>query len=297
MGMALLALFTAAAGAQTQGQRDMPSFDDVMDAFSEMDRAFESYDEELRDEGLTTENEYYLGRAVAAQIVQTYPLYSSDPALVSYLNKICQTLAINSPQPALFNGCYVGILDTREINAFATPGGHIFITRGLLECAGSEDALAAVIAHELAHIQLHHALAIINDQRLVNELSEAADRAASIASRNADPRRQALIRNRVIGEMITTLFRNGFAQEQEFEADLTALSLLDRAGYDPSALGEVLKILETTQPLRPGGFNATHPAPEARLNNLAASSFTGKGRDTRVYRESRFMSFRGTAQN
>jgi predicted Zn-dependent protease len=293
-GIAPFVFFVAVAGAQTPGQR-RGSFHDMMDAVSEMDRAFEA--EESYGEGLTTEDEYYLGRAVAAQIVQAYPLYNGDPALVSYLNRICLAIAINSPQPELFDGYHVAILDTQEINAFATPGGHIFITRGLLACAGSEDALAAVIAHELAHIQLHHALAIINDQWLANELSQAANRTASLAARNANVRQQALLRNRLIGEMVTALFRNGFAQEQEFEADITAIGLLDKAGYDPSALGEVLQILETTQPSRPGGFNATHPAPAARLDNLAASPFTGNGRSTRVYRESRFSSFIEAAHN
>jgi predicted Zn-dependent protease len=278
----------------------MPSFDDVMDAFSEMDRAFEREEEAAAGEGLSPEDEYYLGRAVAAQIVQAYPLYNGDPALVSYLNRICLTIVINSPQPALFNGYQVGILNTQEINSFATPGGHIFITLGLLRCADSEDALAAVIAHELAHIQLHHAAAMISDQRLVNELSQAANRATTIAARNASIRQQALLRSRAIGEMVTTLFRNGFAQEQEFEADTVAIRLLDSAGYDPAALAELLTVLEKNQPLWPGGFNTTHPAPAARLDKVATVSFTDRGRNTRVYRESRFTSFMGNrppAQN
>ncbi|MDR1239916.1 MAG: M48 family metalloprotease, partial [Treponema sp.] len=142
---------------------------DVTGALSEMDRIFETLDETL-----SPEDEYYLGRTVAARILRTDPAYTGDSDLVFYLNKICLALVINSSKPAAFNGYHVGILDSPELNAFATPGGHIFLTQGMVECADSEDALAAVIAHELAHIQLRHAAAMIDDQKLVRELSQSA---------------------------------------------------------------------------------------------------------------------------
>jgi Zn-dependent protease with chaperone function len=70
---------------------------------------------------------------------------------------------LGETSPDFIIGIGIDDMNTGEINAFATPGAHIFLTRGLAECAGSEDALAAVIAHELAHIQLRHAEAIIKD--------------------------------------------------------------------------------------------------------------------------------------
>jgi predicted Zn-dependent protease len=282
LGVLLCVWVAAAAGAQNQGQ----SSRDALDALSEMDRAFETSDEEL-----TREDEYYLGRAVAAQILKAYPLYDRDSALVSYLNKICQALVINSPQPTMFNGYSVGILNTRELNAFATPGGHIFITWGLLACADSEDALAAVIAHELAHIQLRHAAAIIEDQRLVTELSQAADRAVAIASRNASTQERAVLFNRNTAAMVTTLFKNGFAQDQEFAADAKAVTFLRDSGYDPSAMLAMLKALEKTQPLTAGGFNTTHPSPAARIANVEKISLAGGDRNARASRNARFAAF------
>jgi predicted Zn-dependent protease len=287
--------FAAALGAQNPGQggasssgRRPSSSSDIMGAFSEMDRLFETSDEDL-----TLEDDYYLGRAVAAQILHTYRLYNGNLGLVFYLNEICQALVINSSSASVaYNGYHVGVLDSREINAFATPGGHIFLTRGLVECADSEDSLAAVIAHELAHIQLRHAAAIINDQRLAGELSQSADRASSIASRNAGSREEAVIFDRNISVMVNTLFKNGFSQEQEFEADTAAVALLRGAGYDPSALVTMLRVLERVQPLHPGGFNSTHPSPAARLANLERVPMTGNGRATRTYRNSRFAPFR-----
>ncbi|MDR2759958.1 MAG: M48 family metalloprotease [Spirochaetaceae bacterium] len=274
----------AAQGQGTGSSSGKPApLGDVMDALSEMDRSFET-----PDEPLTPEDDYYLGRTVGAQILHTYKTYTKDPELVSYLNKICQALVLNSPPP--FNGYHVGILDIPVINAFATPGGHIFLTTGLVECADSEDALAAVIAHELAHIQLRHATAIIDDQRLANDLFQSADRVASIALRNANSQKQDLF-NRNISLMVNTLFKNGFSQDQEFEADVTAVTLLRNAGYDPAALVRMLKILEKIQPLRPGGFNTTHPSPADRLINLKKVVLTGEGSKTHVYREFRFTFF------
>jgi predicted Zn-dependent protease len=286
VGVFLLIWFAASAGVQSQTSGSRDSYRDALDALSEMDRAFEA-----TEDALTPEDEYYLGRAVAARIVETYTLYDKNSAMVSYLNKICQALAVNSPQPDLFNGYHVGILNSREINAFATPGGHIFITRGLLEAADSEDALAAVIAHELAHIQLRHAAAIIEDQRLVNELNRASDRAATIVARNAGPRERAILLNRNIVAMVTILFRNGFSQEQEFEADKKALLLLWSAGYDPEALLAALKALEKAQPQHPGGFNTTHPSPADRIANVERNSWPSEGRNTRAARNSRFAAF------
>ncbi|MDR1617979.1 MAG: M48 family metalloprotease [Treponema sp.] len=253
---------------------------DITNAFAEMDRAFE----DTGDEELTQEDEYFLGRAVAAQVLSAYQAYDRDPAMVSYLNNICQAIVINSSRPDTFNGYHVGILNTKEINAIATPGGHIFVTRGLLECADSEDALAAIIAHEVAHIQLHHAASIIADQQLANDLSQVAGRAAAMASRGSALKERTALFGRSIGVMVNTLFKNGFAQEQELEADATAAGLLKSAGYDPSALIVVLRTLEKLQPLHPGGFNTTHPSPAVRiasLKNIPAGSRVNASRNAR----------------
>ncbi|HBG36499.1 MAG TPA: peptidase M48, partial [Treponema sp.] len=99
-------------------------------------------------EPITPEQEYYIGRSVAATLLQSYDL-ADEVKLTAYLNKICMALVIHSERPELYNGYHVSILDSDQINAFATSGGHILITRGLLSCAENEDALASVIAHEI----------------------------------------------------------------------------------------------------------------------------------------------------
>ncbi|MCL1815230.1 MAG: M48 family metalloprotease [Treponema sp.] len=236
---------------------------------------------------LTPENEYYLGRAVAANIAGTYKIYN-NAALQNYLNKICYTIVINSPKPDLYNGYHVAILDTDEINAFATPGGHIFVTRGLIACASSEDALAAVIAHEIAHIQLRHALTSIRNARYVNAAISGA--LAGIGD-SGNTKELAGIMGDSVNEVITTLVVNGFSSSQELEADTAALSLLASAGYQPSGLVEMLQVLKEKQ--QGGqGFGKTHPTPDARIANVNKNLGKYKVEDTRSFRTKRYTDIR-----
>jgi predicted Zn-dependent protease len=256
---------------------------DVSNALSQMNSALEKAREET-----TPEDEYRLGRAVAASVLQSYRVYTKDPGLTGYVNRICQVLAVNSPQPVIFNGYHVLILDSQEMNAFATPGGHIFLTIALVKNAKSEDALAAVIAHELAHIHLHHALSLLKDVETAQGLSAAAGGAAELAARDAGLKdREALFRNNV-AQMVDAMMINGYAQAQEFEADSAAVSLLKSAGYSPSGLTDILRALQQTQRNHPGGFNSTHPSPAQRLSRAQPLALSGAARDTGRYRQARF---------
>jgi predicted Zn-dependent protease len=257
---------------------------DVMNAFSQMDQALVQDAEEI-----SPIDEYYLGRAVSANILETYMPYIYDPALTEYLNTICRALVLNSPKPLIYNGYHLMLLDSPEINAFATSGGHIFLTRGLIDAANSEDALAAVIAHEIAHIQLRHGIVLVEDFRLSQELTSAADRASSIASRGASLEERKLLFTQSVRELVNTMVINGYSQAQEFEADTMALSLLAAAGYTPASLIEVLQVLEIRQRTQPGGFNKTHPSPALRIANVEKSLFKYPVPDTRSFRRVRFQ--------
>ena len=240
---------------------------------------------------LTPENEYYLGRAVAAKIAGTYRIYR-NPALQAYLNKICSTIVINSPRPDIYNGYHVAILDTDEINAFATPGGHIFVTRGLIACASGEDALAAVIAHEVAHIQLRHALTAIRNARYINAaVSGTLAGVGDVAGGNV--RELTGIMGDSVNEVITTMVVNGFSPAQELEADATALSLLAKAGYQPSGMIEMLEALRQKQDAdKTKGFGKTHPSPANRIKAVNKNLGKYKVADTRSYRTKRFNDIR-----
>ena len=231
---------------------------DLSGALSRMENAISSSQEEF-----TMRDSYYLGRAAAAHIVNSFPLYNQNPALTVYLNLVCYALAVNSPMPNWYDGYYVMILDTPVVNAFATPGGHIFITRGILEILTSEDMLAAVIAHEMAHIQLQHGIAAVNQSRAVNDLYQERNRISqSLAS---ETQRQFTVS---VNDLVQTLFSGGYSQLQEFEADSTALRLLISAGYNPQSIIELMRILDSLQGNQTAGLNSTHPLPSQRIANL-----------------------------
>ena len=113
---------------------------------------------------ITETEEYYIGRGVAARILSQYGLYD-DPDTVWYVNHIGRTLAMNSPRPYTYGGYHFTVLDTEEINAFACPSGIIFVTRGMLKLAQSEDELAAVLGHEIGHVSQKHGLKAISKAR------------------------------------------------------------------------------------------------------------------------------------
>jgi len=251
------------------------------DAISASAKAIGSAAEEI-----SPEQEYYIGRAVAANILNTYKLYGGKQALTYYLNSICAAITINSPRPDIYNGYHVAILDNNEINAFATSGGHIYVTRGLINAAKSEDALAGVIAHEVAHIQLKHSIKAIRNNRITQAILVTGTSAAGAAT-GMDVKQLTDVMNESVGEIVQTLVNNGYSQVQEFEADNTALSLMASAKYNPSGLIEMLNSLINVQ--TPGsGFGKTHPSPAQRIANVEKSLAKYRVANTSSLRNERF---------
>jgi len=261
---------------------------DPIDALSRMESAINSINKEF-----TPEDKYYLGRAVAANILTVYKPYTSNIALNRYLNNICQVLVINSSMPAAYNGYYVMILDSQEFNAFATPGGHIFITKGLVEALSSEDALAGIIAHELAHIMLRHGIGMIDSMKVVEGLDSIARQSAAIAGSGSDESRSIQTFRNSISELLDVMIKSGYSQAQEFEADDTAIMLLSAAGYDPRGLLESLEVFQNTQRGQQGGIFSTHPAPSERISNAQQRIAILTSPDTQSARKGRFSRYTG----
>jgi len=252
------------------------------EAMGAMQRAFDREESEA-----TLEDAYFLGRAVAAHILTMYPLYTRNPRLTQYLNMITQTLVINSPRPTAFRGYFVAILDSPSFNAFATPGGHIFLTRGLVDAATSEDMLAAVIAHELAHIMLDHGLNMVEEMARLDATAAIAGRAAAFSSDSPVAERVLGFRSSV-STIVETLVRSGYSQEQEFAADRKAVELLVAAGYNPRALVDMLRILQQRQGAQPGGLLSTHPPPAERIRHVEDAIRRHRVTDTSAHRRVRF---------
>ena len=237
-------------------------------------------------EDITPEQQYYIGRAVAGTVLQHYSLYEDKDA-TAYVNKICAALTQASDVPLLYKGYFVGILDTPEVNAISSPGGHILVTRGLLECAQDEDALAAVIVHEVAHIQLGHSVKAIKSSRTTGELVKAFEDSGSSSA-------QLLNELGVdVDDMVNQLVNSGYSKTQEFQADKTALSLLDNAGYDPAAMQEMLTLLKEREAGQTAGFCKNHPSADSRLKNIKSDLKKYKGSYQRTEREKRFTDVKG----
>ena len=218
-------------------------------------------------EDITPEQEYYIGRAVGAVILDQYEPYDVD-RVNDYLNLLGQTLAMASDRPELFSGYHFLVLDSDEINAFATPSGLIFVTRGMLKLTRNEDMLAAVLAHEIGHIVNKHGLKAIKQSRITSALGKIAVTAGEtlggeeLAGLTADFKDS-------IGDITGTLITSGYSRANEYDADRQAVKILSRFGYDPGALIDLLEEMDTQ--LVPGGkdFAKTHPDPQKRINAVS----------------------------
>lgn len=217
-------------------------------------------------EDLTPEQEYFIGRAVGAAVLQSYsPL--DDRRANEYLNLLGQTLAMASDRPETFGGYHFLLLDSDEINAFAAPGGLIFVTRGLVACCPNEDALAAVLAHEIGHVQNQDGLKAIKTSRWTSLAAVSLEE----GFRNLGNEALKDVANDFSGcidDIAQTLVVKGYARSQEMAADATAVTILRRVGYDPRALDTMLGEMEKR--LKPGGpgFAKTHPSPQDRRSSV-----------------------------
>ena len=217
-------------------------------------------------EDFTPEQEYYIGRSVGAVIVNRYRPYPNAQAN-SYLNLLGQTLAQASDRPETFGGYHFLILDSDEINAFAAPGGLIFVSRGMLRCCRSEDAVAAVLAHEIAHIQHRHGIQSIEKSRQTQALTIlAAEGAKTFGKKELADLTKTFEGS--ITDITSTLITNGYSRSFEQEADASAVRTLSRVGYNPNALVAMLREMEGR--LKPGGldFAKTHPSPGSRIADI-----------------------------
>lgn len=264
---------------------DSPAGDAIIGSIQSIDEASQE---------ITPENEYYIGRSVAAAITTQFPLDRNEGEMTAYLNAICGAITMNSSMPFLFKGYCVTILDTDEINAMATPGGHIFVSRGLINACHSEDALAAVIAHEVAHIQLKHSISSIKASRVTGAVAQSLKATAMVGVVMANKRMEekngygfneeemeSILEatesfSNITNELAEKLVNSGFSKSQEFDADEQALYLLADAGYDPRAMLSMLSAIPTGGN---HGWDATHPKPDERLKKVdsALSKMAGNG--------------------
>ncbi|MFC1497637.1 M48 family metalloprotease [Verrucomicrobiota bacterium] len=217
---------------------------------------------------ITPEQEYYIGRAVGATILKTYKPYENR-AVNTYINTIGQALAMASDNPETFGGYHFLVLDTDEINAFGAPGGLIFVSRGLLRYCKNEDMLAAVLAHEVGHVQNKHGLRAIKSSRWsATAVTALAETGKSLGGQQVAELTSAL--EGTISDITSTMVNSGYARKLETEADNSAVTILARLGYNPSGLKDMLQEMDKRMNHNGPGFAKTHPDPKVRIKDITS---------------------------
>ena len=213
--------------------------------------------------GIGPEEERLIGESVALEIIGRYGGVLRDEAITQRVNLLGRALAHYSTRPVL--GWTFAVLDSPSINGFSTPGGFVFLTRGLYEkVAASDDALAAVLAHEIAHVTERHALKIIARGEF---LSGASTLAVKYSRDAAQVQSQLAQFDTGIKELTTTILEKGFDSQTEYGADKTGRALAVTLGYAPGALRHVLAQLQQAK-ADPKVTFSTHPPLAERVKRL-----------------------------
>jgi len=217
--------------------------------------------------GIGPAEERLIGESVALEIVGRYGGLVRDEAVARRVNLVGRALAYYSARPAL--PWKFAVLASPTVNAFSAPGGFVFITRGLYDLVGdNDDALAAILGHEIAHITGRHALKII-------ERGEFLSGAAALAvQRSQDAAKVEASLGQFdggIGKIANTLFEKGFDPQTEFAADKAGRELAVTVGYAPGALRQTLERLRRSTAPKDRVFSS-HPSLAARIGQLPAES-------------------------
>lgn len=210
-------------------------------------------------------DEIEIGKGVAANLLGAAPPVN-DPQLQAYVNRIGQWVAMHTERPDL--PWHFAVLDTGGVNAFATPGGYVFITRGMLLRMRDEAELAGVLAHEVTHVVEKHALKAMRKGALTGLAGDALSNYAEKKGKEEFTK---------IVSAGTEIYARGLDKEDEFAADRAGVVIAARAGYDPYGLPSVLQTLASINPQDDAVslMFKTHPDSEKRLE-LVSSSMEGR---------------------
>jgi predicted Zn-dependent protease len=216
---------------------------------------------------ITEEQEYYIGRSVAALILSQYPAYD-NPALTSYINTLGQAIVYTSDRPEIYAGYHFLILDTEEVNAMSAPGGFVFISKGLIQRCRNEEMLASILAHEVGHVCAKHGLQAIRKSRLVDAFRVIGQEAA----RHYGPEELAELTTAfegALGDIVQTLVVRGYDRKYEYEADELAVKFDVATGYSPKGLTDFLQTMVGDSSTVAGkGWFKTHPSAEQRIEKI-----------------------------
>ncbi len=185
---------------------------------------------------------------------------STDAGLRTYVSCVADAIIAQLPEPYVDKEWEIELFDSEAINAFALPGGHIGIFTGIFQVAGSQDQLAAVIGHEVAHVTLQHALKRAN--------REMTTRGAVVAGAILTGTGQAGVD--LFGMAAQLGLSLPFSRGEESEADTVGLRYMAAAGFDPRQSVSLWQNMEKKSRLKPAELLSTHPSSEHRIDDLVA---------------------------
>lgn len=207
---------------------------------------------------MSESEEIKIGQELASTLLGASPL-RKDAEEQRYVNLVGRYLAAQTERPNL--PWHFGVIDNMNINAFAAPGGYVFVTEGLMRQLRNEAELAGVLSHEIAHVVKKHHLHAIQKAAGTNMLADVAALAAK------DDQKENVSKIFNLGR---DLYLRGLDKDDEFEADRIGVVIAARAGYDPFGLPAVMQTLETLNPKNSSLalLFKTHPLPGARIDAL-----------------------------
>ncbi|MBZ0105926.1 MAG: M48 family metalloprotease [Sulfuricella denitrificans] len=208
--------------------------------------------------------EISIGEGMASVLLGAAPLLKND-AIQTYINQVGRYLSLQTERPDL--PWHFGVLDSVSVNAFATPGGHIFVTSGLLKKMHSEAELAGVLSHEIAHVLRKHHLAAMKKAGGMGFLTDVASIAVDQKGGGGYAGKE-LSKNLISG--MKEILVRGLDKDDEYEADRMGIVIATRSGYDPYGLPAVLQTLDGLSGTSDVSLLfSTHPAPASRLDTLS----------------------------
>ncbi len=203
------------------------------------------------------EEEKAIGGSLALEVFHKFGGMYKNAALQTYVSLVGKSVAEVSDRPEI--DYHFAVLNTDHPNAFATPGGYVFVSVGLLRMVQNEAQLAGVLGHEIAHITRKHALETLQRSKLLSGLN-----GLTMAAMNKD---EGLF-DQVIDEVSNVLFTRGLDKNLEHEADKFGTEYAYRMGYHPAGLNNFIQILGKSSSQGSSIFLSTHPGPQARLQTL-----------------------------
>jgi len=210
--------------------------------------------------GITPEQEIALGLRAAPEMAAQFGGIHPDERAQGFLDEVCRGLIANSDAGDAEWPYECSLLvDDQTINAFALPGGQVFLTVGLYNELQSEGQLAGVLAHEIGHAVARHSAQQIAREQLTQGLTGA------VIVASYDPQNPNSMATSQIAAVVGQLLTMRYSREHELQADRLGVRFMAQAGYDPRALIEVMHILAASGGAAPPEFFSTHPNPENRI--------------------------------